>query len=322
MIVDHKSGIPLIGCIAFGCIDRGTNLLQVRPTSTCNLYCPFCSTNANNPKVHPVDYEVELSYLISWFKRIAEFKDCKIEANIDSVGEIATYPRLIELVKELSKIKNVYKISMQTNGTLLTKEKIRKLEKAGLNQINLSINSLDKNLAKFLAGSQGYDVDKIIELAGYISRSRIKLLLAPVWLPRVNDDEIVKIIKLSKKLKAMVGIQKYELYKYGRKLRKAKHLNWWKFFKQLEEWEKEFDVKLKVTAKDLNVVKCKSLPSVFDKNEIVYATIKAPGWIKGQMIGVAKDRCVSINNCNRKINDKVKIKILENKNNIYVAELK
>jgi len=38
--------IPLFGCIAFGIIDRGTNVLQVRPISECPLACIFCSTDA------------------------------------------------------------------------------------------------------------------------------------------------------------------------------------------------------------------------------------------------------------------------------------
>ena len=38
-----EDDIPLIGHIAFGIIDRGTNLLQIRATSFCALSCIFCS---------------------------------------------------------------------------------------------------------------------------------------------------------------------------------------------------------------------------------------------------------------------------------------
>ncbi|HDD34251.1 MAG TPA: radical SAM protein, partial [Thermofilaceae archaeon] len=38
--------IPLIGHLAFGIVDRGTNLLQIRPTSSCPLSCVFCSVDA------------------------------------------------------------------------------------------------------------------------------------------------------------------------------------------------------------------------------------------------------------------------------------
>ncbi len=41
----------------------------------------------------------------------------------------------------------------------------------------------------------------------------------------------------------------------------------------------------------------------------------------GQMLGVGKNRVVTINNCRAKPDDRVNVKILENKNNIYLAEM-
>lgn len=318
--IGEKSGIPLVGLIFIGVIDRGTSLLQVRPTTICNQNCPFCSVNANNAKIHPNNFQVELKYLLKWIKEIVEFKEGEVEINFDSVGEVATYPSLIPLIENCAKIKGVKRLSMQTNGSLLTKEKIDKLEKAGLNQINLSINSLDKDLAVKLAGIKAYNIKKITELIEYISNSKIDLLLAPVWMPKINDEEIPKIIELAKKLNATLGIQKYEVYKYSRKIKGGKAINWWKFYRQIEQWEKEFDVKLKLSAKEMGIEKRKRLPTVFEKNEKTIVEIKCPGWINGQMIGVSKNRCISVNHCDAKEGDKVKIKILENKNNIYLAE--
>ena len=63
--VTKESGIPLMGCIAFGIIDRGTNLLQIRPTTVCPLNCPFCSTDAGPfSRLHDVNFEVECDYLV------------------------------------------------------------------------------------------------------------------------------------------------------------------------------------------------------------------------------------------------------------------
>lgn len=319
--IKKESGIPLIGCIAFGCIDRGTNLIQIRPTSSCNLKCPFCSTNANNPAVHPVEYKIELNYLLEYAREIVKLKGPGLIAFVDSVGETMTYPNIIDLVRELSKIKEIKKIIMITNGTLLTKEKILEFEKAGLNQLNLSINSLDEALAKKLSGYSWYDINKILKIANFVNESKIELVLAPVWIPKINDEEIEKIIQLAKKLKCKIGIQKYEIYKYSRKIKKAKKLNWWKFYRQIKEWEGKFGIKLKFKCEEFGIERRKRIESVFEKNEIVNVEIKATGWLKNQMIGVAKNSCISINNCKAKINDGVKVKILENKNNLYVAEL-
>jgi len=319
--ITRKTGIPLVGCIAFGIIDRGTNLLQVRPTSLCNLNCVFCSVDSGPySKLHPVAFQIELDYLLSWIKEIVEHKGEGIEINLDSVGEVLTYPDFIPLIEEISKLKNVSRISMQTNGVLLTKEMIGKLEKLGMNQINLSINSLDEKKARLYSGTPSYTIKHILEMAEYLSKSKIELLLAPVYMPDVNDEDIEGIIKLAKKLDVKLGIQKYEVYKYGRRYKPAKKINWWKFYKKLEDWEKEYNIKLKLTAEEMKIEKRARLPRIFEKGEKIMAEIKAPGWVKDQMVGVAKNRAISINNCNHKIGDKVKVKILENKNELYLAE--
>ena len=123
------------------------------------------------------------------------------------------YPDFIQLIEETAKLENVETISMQTNGMLLTKEMIDKLEKLGMNRINLSINSLNSGRAKKFSGTQSYDIKHIKEIAEYIAKSKIELLLAPVYLPNVNDEDIEEIIQLAKKLNAKLGIQKYEVYK-------------------------------------------------------------------------------------------------------------
>ena len=42
----HKySGIPLMGTNYFGIIDRGTNLIEIKPITSCNLGCIFCSVD-------------------------------------------------------------------------------------------------------------------------------------------------------------------------------------------------------------------------------------------------------------------------------------
>ncbi len=316
--IDRKSEIPLIGCIAFGIIDRGTDLIQVRPTSACNLKCIFCSTNANNPNYHPVNYMVELDYLLDYVKEVASFKNVEIEANIDSVGEVGTYPKLISLIKGLKETEGIRKVSMQTNGTLIND--VKELEKAGLNQMNLSINTLDKEKAKELSGCETYDLDKTLSLAKEVSESGIKLLLAPVWVPGWNDEDIPELIKLAKKLGAKIGIQKYEEYKHSRKPVSAKKISYKKFYKILSDWEKEYGINLICTAENFNINKAKRLPKKFEVGDKIIAEIKAPGWMVNQALAVAENRCITINDCQASIGKKVRIRITDNKNNIYIAE--
>ena len=320
--ITKETGIPLIGVIQFGIIDRRTNLIQIRPSTSCNLNCTFCSTDAGIHGKHSVQYEIEPNYLIEWVKGIIKLKECEeIEANIDSVGEPTLYPDLIGLIKELKKIPKIKFISMQTNGTLLTKQKIKQLEKAGLNRINLSIHSLNKELAQKLSGTSAYSIEKIKNMAKIIKSTKIELNLTPVYLPNINNKEIEKIIQLAKELKCNIGIQKYETYKYSRKEKKAKEQNWFKFYKKLGEWEKQFNYKLKYGPLDFNLKKTKPIEKAFEVNEKVNIEIKLPGWYKNQMVGVSKNRCVTILNCNAPLNSIIKAKIISNDNNIYIATL-
>jgi len=314
--------IPLIGMIFAGLIDRGTNLIQVRPTSLCNLNCKFCSVDSGEKsKTRISAYVVDKNHFINWLKQLAEYKGNGLEINLDSVGEVLTYPEITELIEDIKKIKQISKISMQTNGTLLTKDKIDELEKAGLNQINLSINALDAELARELSGCKWYDINKILDIAKEVNNSKIELLLAPVYIKGINDDEIVKIIKLTKELNCKIGIQKYEIYKFGRKIKNVKEMNWYKFYEQLRKWENEYKIKLRLGPLDFGIKKTKRLPKVFNKGNKIKVKIMLQGWMKNQMIGVANNRCITIINCNSKIGDAINVKIIEDKNELYIGEM-
>jgi uncharacterized Fe-S cluster-containing radical SAM superfamily enzyme len=57
--------LPLVGHIVFGIIDRGTNLLQVRPYSACHFSCVFCSVDAGPlTRSRISEYIVDVGYLL------------------------------------------------------------------------------------------------------------------------------------------------------------------------------------------------------------------------------------------------------------------
>ena len=322
ILVSKKSGIPLIGSVFIGILDRGSSLLQVRATTICNMNCQFCSTDGGPfSEFHKIHFIVEPKYLLEELEKISKYKGYNLHYNIDSVGEPTSYPYLIELIEGIKKIKDVAKISMQTNGTLLNKKFIDSLEKAGLNRINVSVHSLDSLKAKMLFGSDNYDVQKVIDMLKYIKNTKIDLWITPVWIPNINDEDIKELIKFSKEHSFNIAIQKYETYQYSRKMKKSKKINYWKFYKQLEGWEKEFGIKLKFTEDDQTILKRKSLPLVFDINEKIQGVVVSKGWFENQVIAKARERCITVNKCNANIGDKINLKIIENSNNIYIAEL-
>jgi uncharacterized protein len=314
-----------MGCLYFGIIDRGSNLLQVRPSCSCNLNCPFCSVDAGpHSKTRVTNYEVELDYLMEAVQEIAPFKGPGVECHIDSCGEPMLYPHIENLVSELKGIKEVSVVSMQSNGTLLDEKRIRALEEAGLDRINLSIHALSPGLAVSLAGVSWFDIEKVKEAARLIAKSKIDLLIAPVYIPGVNDAEIPQLIEFAQQTKAgkrwpPLGIQKFEHYRLGRSPQKVKAENWWHFYnRSMLEWEKQSSVSLHLKPKDFFIEKRPMIPIVFEKKEKAWVDIRAPGWVRGEQLGVAKNRVVSVMDSPAK-QGRVRVQIVSNKHNIYVG---
>ncbi|MBC7080943.1 MAG: radical SAM protein [Thermoplasmatales archaeon] len=317
--ISEESGIPLIGYTSFGLIDRDTNIIQVRPVSGCNLNCIYCSVDEGKSRTRFVDYMVDVDYLLREFEEIVKMKRKKcnsIEAHIDGQGEPFLYPYIEELIKGLKEIADI--VSIQTNGVLLNKEKIRRLE-GHLDRINLSINALDKNLAEKIAGCK-YNVEHVMKVAEEIASSSIDLLLAPVWLINYNDEEVLKIIEFGKRIGAgkrwkPFGIQKYIRHKFGRKPKGIKVIDFKRFYEEIEKIDKS----LHLYPVDFGIVKCRVLPKKFKVGEKFKFKLEMEGRMKNEMLSFARDRVVSIYT-NKKIGEFVDARIVKNKHNIYIAK--
>jgi hypothetical protein len=311
--IHQYSGIPLIGHGAFGIVDRGSSLIEVKPITSCNINCIYCSVDQD---IRPVDFIIEKDYLVKEIKKLIEFKKTNIEIHFGSQGEVLLYGPIINLVKDLSRIPEINKISLETNGTLLNEELIDCLAEAGLSQFNLSINALDPGLASKIAGC-AYDIEHVKKMARHIS-GKTGLIIAPVWIPGINDDEMPKLIEFSKELDCRIGIQNFLNYKFGRN--PVKQMDFELFRKKLKELESRYKIKLLLTAEDFNIRETRQLPKPFRKGEIVKTKIVLPGRLKNEKLAAERERIISIPSCCADIGQKVTVKITRTKHNIFIAE--
>lgn len=315
--VHKNSGIPLIGNIAFGIIDRDTTVIEVRPISGCNIKCIYCSVN-DDARVH--EFVVEADYLIEEFKKLVKLKKKNnIEAHIAAQGEPTLYGDLIRLVSGLRKIKEVGDIAIDTNGTLLNKKFVEELISAGLNRFNLSLNAMTREKADEIAGTV-YNFEHVKKIAKYIS-TRCKLIIAPVWVPGLNDEHIEKLIKFTKSLKnknftPKIGIQKFLRYKHGRNC--TKEISWEEFYAKLEKWKKKYGEEVFVGIKDYNFEKAKVLEKPFSKNQIIPVQLIGKGRLPKEKIVKAKDRVISVFTNKQKI---TLVKIKRTKHNIFSGKV-
>ena len=320
--VTRESGIPLVGHTAFGLIDRGTNLIQVRPVSGCNLNCIFCSVDEGHTSSRKTDYIVDTDYLVEEFAKMAAIKSSDVEAHIDGQGEPFIYPYMVELLEKLRKVPQVKTISAQSNGMMLNEEKIKSMEGL-LDRVNLSIMSLDQQRGQVLAGTKSYSVEHVMGVARALANSKIDVLLAPVWVPGYNDEDIPKIIEFGQEIGAgkrypAFGIQNYVRYQFGKKV-KSKPMKFEEFFKKLAELEEKYQLKLRLTPADFGIHRAQSLPKVFRSGDRVKLEIVAPGRVNGEMLAIASGRVIGVLT-DRPVGSHVSAEITRTTDNIYVAK--
>ena len=320
--VTRESQIPLVGHTAFGLIDRGTNLIQVRPISGCNLNCIFCSVDEGHTSTRKTDYIVDTDYLVEEFAKIASLKGNDVEAHIDGQGEPFIYPYMAELLEKLRKVPQVRTISAQSNGMLLDEKKIKSF--AGLlDRVNLSIMSLDERRGKILAGTNSYSVEHVKNVARALAASEIDVLLAPVWVPGFNDDDIPGIIEFGLEIGAgkkypAFGIQNYVRYQFGKKV-KNKPMKFSEFFEKMAALEEKYHTKLKLAPADFGIHRAPALPKVFHTGDRVKLEIVAPGRVNGEMLAVSNDRVIGVLT-DKPVGARVSAEITRTTDNVYVAK--
>ena len=313
--IHSNSGIPLIGSNVFGIIDRDTNTIEIKPMTGCNLNCVFCSVDEGPRSKKVRDFLVEKEYLVQEFVKVAQGKKGKVEAHIAGQNEPTMYPKVIDLIRDIKATGLVKEISIDTNGSLLTKAFVDELIGAGLDRFDLSLNSLDEKKADELAGGH-FPLAKVIEMAEHINK-KATLLLAPVLVPGKNEEDIEEIIKFGKRLGCHIGIQNFLGYEKGR--RAGKSITMDDFEKRLCTWEKKFDVDLHLKGVFSFAVD-KSLMRPMRKDEIVQAELVGPGKFRGEWILQANDRLITVQS--KELRQKNhRVKIIREKHNIYKGTL-
>lgn len=288
--------LPLMGVIQFGVIDRGTNVLQVRPTTICPLSCVFCSVDAGpGSRARRAEYIVDPRWLAEWVEGVAREKGVAVEALIDGVGDPFAYPWLPTLVRLLKETGVVVSVAAETHGETLTRELVDRLEEAGLDRVNLSIETLDSEKARRLAGTLWYNVERVRRLAEYIAReTSIDLHVTPVWLPGVNDEDIVEIIEWAYRIGAgkrwpPVTVQKYIAHRYGRRPPGVREPSWDEYWGWIRELEKRTGKKLTWSMEEWGMRYAPRVRHPLRRGRVAKLQVVGPGWLRGELLAATLD---------------------------------
>ena len=258
--------------------------------------------------------------MIDELEKLLQFVDEPVEIHMGVQGEPFLYDDIIPLIEDLQKMENVHTISIDTNSTLLNKDKIDQLEKNTKLQLNMSLDAIDTKTAKKIAGVKNYNVNHVKEMVAYASE-KLNVIVAPVFTQGYNDSELEKIIEWIKTLQKqpIVGIQNFLRYKTGRN--PGKEISWDDFYQMLQKLEKKHDIKLQLQKEDFNIQKTKPLPKPFQESDVVNAIIVCPDRFSHSVIAVSGERNISIPNCKFVKDKRIKVKIVRDKHNIFTGKV-
>ena len=318
--VDEDLALPLMGLNFLGISDKGSEMIEIKPITNCNIDCSFCSVAEGCSSKKKQDFVIDVDYLIDETNELLDFKQSEnMSLWVNPHGEPFLYDKLIDYCSEMLKNKFVKDVHIVTNATLLNKKVIDELIKIQGNKkiiLSVSLSSFSEESGKKLMG-KNYNLNLVLNNLKY-AKDLLNIEITPVWLKGVNDIDIIKIVEFAKENKLKCSIQKFCVNKNGRN--PIKEIEWKEFFLDLKELEDKIDYKLTEKLEKLN--ETKTLPEIVHKNEIVDVEIVGLGR-KNEMIGVIESEgmfrsCTVLSYFSNK--KRVKCKVVKSKNNLIVVK--
>jgi len=170
--------------------NRKIDYIRVSVTSRCNFRCLYCMPNT------PFEWEPKENLLS--YEEMFEFLKVAIDNGITKIritgGEPLIRKDLDKFIKMISDYADI-DLALTTNGYFL-KDSAKLLKEAGLKRINISLDSLKKEIYQKIAQKDVFD--NVIEGIEEAQKVGLKVKLNAVILKNINDDEIVNLYEYAK----------------------------------------------------------------------------------------------------------------------------
>lgn len=174
--------------------NRLINYLRISVTDRCNFRCKYC--------VPASPFAVIEHNKIARYEEILRVTKLACELGITKVritgGEPFVRKNIFSFLEKLCAFESLKDISITTNGSLLTREKIENLISLGIKRLNFSLDTLDPVKFAIITGRDRFQqVWESIHTAHELGISPIKI--NAVVLRGINDDEIEDLSALTLK---------------------------------------------------------------------------------------------------------------------------
>ena len=165
-------------------LGREIDYMRISITDRCNLRCGYCMPECGVPSV-PHDMILRFDEIVRLVKIFCSMgiKNVKITG-----GEPLVRKGAVSLIKDIKAMGGIEKVSMTTNGILLS-ENLKALAEAGVDSINISLDTLDRQKYLNITGFDGLDtvLKAIDECRAF---PEIKVKINAVTLADYNRNEI------------------------------------------------------------------------------------------------------------------------------------
>ncbi len=198
-----------------------SNKLRIAITNQCNLSCFYCHNEGQEhcsaKKYLSLEYIKQLS---KWFVD----NDVYVQVLNITGGEPLLHKDLIPILDECCKFTNI--IHLNTNATLLTKEKIDELKAHGVTDIKVGIDSVFAKQSKPNIYTSPIGIEKVLENIKY-ANSIMGVELNTV-LTHYNHQDIDKMIEFANEANVnsikIIQLFDFDPYKYNDRNDKDKKL--------------------------------------------------------------------------------------------------
>lgn len=171
--------------------ERAINYLRISVTDRCNLRCMYCMPVKGLsllPREEVLRYE-EIVRVVRIAIRLG-FRKFRLTG-----GEPLVRKGIVELVERLAHLNEDLSLAMTTNGVLLS-EYARPLKAAGLDRINVSLDTLDRAKYRRITGFDAFEqVMAGIREASAAGFEPLKINV--VAMRGINDDEVGDFVRLT-----------------------------------------------------------------------------------------------------------------------------
>ena len=177
---------------------RDIYYLRLSVTDKCNLRCIYCMPEAGIFKKKHED--------VLTVEEIAEIVRATAACGITKVritgGEPLVRRGIIEICSQISKIKGISEVCLTTNAILIP-QYAKQLKTAGVNRLNISLDSLDRKTYNEITRSDSLD-EALAGIHVALETGFDAIKINAVLIGGVNDSEILNMLELTRKYKVNV----------------------------------------------------------------------------------------------------------------------